>query len=451
MAVIRSVGLSTLGVLVGTMGACGADDTGGGERVATSKSRYAAAPPNVTVERAVWNAELEAFLSDIDNPSIQRGGVGFTEVSFPAPNPGTFTPYVESGPVLAPNGITMPGVDWYYTAFHFDQTGAGVAHPSTRMSDQGSVSDRQVAWPPTDVTWWAPTNIDIMFRGARVGYTNLGVQMLTEKVSTLEADPSKFAVRLKPTVGLVPVEVVVMRSPNFPMTNVTRDQQLAFWDQVATTPFTSRVVDGDGRFTSLSVQFPDWVYEVQQPRGLYLNEGLDAYTPDSAWSWVGEQGGRACGVQFRLVNFFYKDTDDKHVSAQRALQGEPETPQKFVYETFDDQPCYQNASAIRDDPRHRPGTVVIVFMQRVGFPTAPEIGRALPGLDSACVPALSNPYPNIIAHELGHLGGLPDTTSCPAGNQMMCSGGAGGPYPNLQQCQVMESWAQGRSSFFARP
>jgi len=346
----------------------------------------------------------------------------------------------------------MPGVDWYYTAFHFDQTGAGAASPVTRMSDQGSVSDRQVAWPPTDVTWWAPTDIEIMFRGARVGYTNLGVQRLTEKVTTLEADPVKYPVRLRPTVGLVPIEVVVMRSPNHPMTEVTRDQQLAFWDQVATTPFTSRIVDSHGRLTSLSVQFPDWVYSDTEGRGLYINEGLDAYTPDSAWSWVGERNGRACGVQFRLVNFFYKDTDNKHVFPQKQANpgNDTETDDLFGGGAHDDSPCRQNLDEARSDPRHRPGTVVMIFMEKVSFSSTAHIGQGMINENAACVQRNTQGNPNLIAHELGHAAGLLDV--CPNGNEkMMCSGGAGQPYPNEQQCTHLESWAQSLSTFFARP
>jgi hypothetical protein len=89
-------------------------------------------------------------------------------------------------------------------------------------------------------------------------------------------------------------------------------------------------------------------------------------------------------------------------------------------------------------------------MSRATFGDAPEVGRALVGYDAICVSFITGAsgYPNVIAHELGHLAnnGVDDFPGCSA----MCSGGGGTPAPNDNECSAVNTWATTKSVFFSR-
>ena len=424
----------------------------GSERIATRVDEITQ-PAGITVERSSWNSD-GWFVSVLDNPAVNRTSLPLVNVSGISPV-GPFAQEIEGA-----GGGPSQQIQYRNSKFYFNVAAEGAAD-SNGLSLWGSV-DVDSMYPnfdtysgdPGSLLWIAPQTVGrpLVGRGARVGYKNWNGRLRSQRRNgQMVSASSAFKIRLDPDVALVPIEVAVMVSPSYRITNAdgspgdlsTADlrHQLAYWDQVEDGE-TSNVYEGaDLAKTTNSKSL--WMRKNQ--RGLYsMNSWGNQYTPDSAWSWVGEQGGAVCKVQFRIVNFIVVEVDDRQTFPKRWESGvQEEDPAHYLAGTLDDRPCRDNEVSVRAHPNHMPGIPVVSFMVAPHFGDSNERGRALESEQFVCVSSNTSSMPNIIPHELGHLAGLPDSSaSCGTSSSMMCSEGGGDPFPTQGQCDAVRTWGQ---------
>lgn len=249
-------------------------------------------------------------------------------------------------------------------------------------------------------------------------------------------------VKLDPSVDLVPVQVVVMRSANYPaLTDLAR--QLAIFDQIhAPTPVY--VSNGQtGEFETVlrgSVPGVTWAAprnDAQVSYPLYYANGYAS--PDSVWA--------RCGVQFRLINYFEMTVPDKLMYPKEGDSNvPPEDPTYFPDGTWHGTPCTNRAALVEADPRNMNLIPTLIYSTRESFHGAVEVARAIPG--TVCAPFSAGVYPTLLAHEFGHLGGLPDCSSNLSTCRLMESAGGGVAPPTDSECAGIKAWAHDRSNYF---
>lgn len=282
-----------------------------------------------------------------------------------------------------------------------------------------------------------PASVDLQAIGLRVGPTPLFAQLAQIEPNHTSPYFEALRIHLDPAVALVPVEAVVVFHDKDPdghlgngMDQQTRPQQLALWDHLSPAD-TSNIYDGNfGELTMathIMRQYP------RDSEGRYQVGTQKA--PDTIWA--------ACGVQFRLVNYFELQVPFRNVVP--SVGGDPAT--QWPQGTFDDQPLEENADLVKCDPRRMDGPVLAIFMRRVSFPEAPETGRALASRNVIGVSLTENRGTDaIIAHELGHLSGLGDakgTEKEASGKPMFDVMVQVGPglHPTAAECAKIKPWA----------
>src|SRR5258706_10375807 len=204
-------------------------------------------------------------------------------------------------------------------------------------------------------------------------------------------------VRLDPKVALIPIEAVVVYHDkdsqgllDLGMESQRLPQQLAFWDHLPTVQ-TTNITDGQyGELTS-AIHAMSWYR--RDKNGQY-DVGTQT-APDTVWV--------RCGVQFRLVNYVELQVPTRNVNPVRG--NADQDPDRFWPNgTFDDSPLRENVDLARRDRRNRHGTDTGMFMNRMGFPDAPEGGGALMGQFAICFSLGGNRGTDGVgAHEVGHI------------------------------------------------
>lgn len=318
----------------------------------------------------------------------------------------------------------------------------------------GSVSNEELPARPDAEGHYAsdqpPAAVALHAHGLRVGFKPLLVQLF--QIEPDHSSPTRFTTlraRLDPDVALVPIEAVVLfheKDAQGHLTGMQQQrlpQQLAVWDHMPAVE-TTNVTEGQyGELTSVSHAMR-WH---RRDKDLQYAVGTQT-APDTVWGF--------CGVQFRLVNYFELQVPARNVFPARG--NADENPDQFwPAETHDDRPLRENLSRVQRDPRHRNGTVVAIFMQRVGFADAPEVGRALVGSNAIGVSLTDNrSTKGVLAHELGHLSGLRDgdaSAKDAAGNPLfdvMVNPGPG-VKPTAAECDPIKRWADSFKGFWTRP
>jgi hypothetical protein len=293
--------------------------------------------------------------------------------------------------------------------------------------------------------------VDLVAHGLRVGHTPLAVRMA--QIEPNRSFPAPFTtsrVRLDTSVALVPIEAVVVfheKDAGGHFDGGTESQrrtaQLMFWDHSPDVQ-TTNITDGQfGEITSAQHAMR-WVR--RDGNGRY---GVATQmAPDAVW--------QRCGVQFRVVNYIELQVPHRNVRpAEGDADGDPD--RFWPTGTVDDAPLRENVGLAKRDPRHMEGTVTVVFMDRVSFPDAPEVGRALAGNGAIGVSLSDNRSSNgVVGHELGHLSGLRDATGSEkdgAGKPMfdVMVGLGPGVDPTDAECRRMKPWAEGFVGWWTKP
>lgn len=294
-----------------------------------------------------------------------------------------------------------------------------------------------------------PAHVDLQASGLRIGYTPLLVQLF--QVEPDHSSPTVFQavrVRLDPDVALVPIEAVVVFHDkdqsgrlNDGMEQQTIPQQLALWDHLSPAQTSNAT---DAQFGELTSAIHVMTRYRRDSEGIY-HVGTQA-APDTVWA--------ACGVQFRLVNYFELQVPVRNVYPSR---GNGDADRQWPIGTVDDVPLQENADLVKRDPRHMEGAITAIFMGRAGFSDAPEVGRALSSRQVIGVSlAETRGTDAIIAHELGHLSGLGDAQ----GNEKDAAGKpkfdvmvqvGPGVHPTEAECLGIKKWARNFKKFFDAP
>jgi hypothetical protein len=289
-------------------------------------------------------------------------------------------------------------------------------------------------------------------RGARIGYTPLEIHgaMYDRRDANQRRTMSKF-VKLDPRVYLVPVEVWVTASDNYPANDQRVDYQAVLWDQVQkvkTASFsepnvgTVKTTHTEGE-TAEGARIDTWIEPTLEPatkEPVYgVRSGL--FTPDSIYA--------SCGVQFRLVQFrVVKVPDRVAFPIRHTTEGKPEDDQHYESTALNDRPCRDRADAVLNHPDHRPGRVVITFTERPEFPTSSAFERVVSvGGEKVVCGTMKTPIGitgTVLAHEIGHVAGLPD---CEASDRcrLMVSKGGGFPPPTASECGEIRRWARSKA------
>lgn len=281
----------------------------------------------------------------------------------------------------------------------------------------------------------APLNFEV--HGARLGYQPQRVRFTRTDADTgASAAATTTFVQLDPAVDLVPIQVVVLYSNDYPLPESRLAAQLALWDQVAlSTSYTTSNLGPFRRYTTRTltptpqrvdvpagVQFLGRISPIAYP-GTYAFQ--NSLTPDAQW--------RDCGVQFRLVNYVEILVTNKTTAPRRASVDIPSNHPDFWPISADfGSPCVAAGNIADASPLVDTSIPTLIFMRDPTFPGEPS--DALYVGNHACVSftpsAGAARGPNVIAHELGHLALLPDNNA----GHMMVSGGAGFAPPTAQEC-----------------
>lgn len=344
-------------------------------------------------------------------------------------------------------GFSTYNGDFAYRAYN------GEGNPNTNNTapnNAGSLNDVFFSWPNAPGTFTAGTATDKFTaegRGLRVGYAPLTVEprKLLPDESLVSTGPA-VTVQLDSTVHLVPIQVIVLTSDAVPK-KTRLGHQLAIFDQIQ-DPEVANFYDAttmeraktQRAFFSLVPGDPPIPWMNRSAEGFYNVIGLD--TPDSAWA--------SCKVQFRLVNYFEMQVDEKHMLPRKVQQGAAEENDPKYFSAFDSNnlPCVQNVAAAAADSRFMANVTPIIFMERTSFETSAEDGRRVVTSVSSGICVRRGGPRNVIAHELGHEAGMGDCTCNTEGCKMMCTVGAGSAPATEAECTGMRTWAQGKSSVF---
>jgi hypothetical protein len=183
---------------------------------------------------------------------------------------------------------------------------------------------------------------------------------------------------------LVPIQVVVLRSPTYPSSRVTLTSQLALWDRIATETDHSSATNGNGELTEDNRSLTPWVRGGEHGPGTALVAGW--YIPDDIWL--------ACNIQLRLVNFLELTVDDT-VAAPN--EGDLQVP------------IHRDWNLVQQLSGFIPNIPTELFVARctpVGVTTpgslTEPLGISLPGEGVACVSTYQNSS-EVPAHEIGHV------------------------------------------------
>lgn len=287
-------------------------------------------------------------------------------------------------------------------------------------------------------------------RGLRVGYTPLEVHgaMYDRRDANQRRTLSKF-VKLDPRVYLVPVEVWVTASANYPANNQRLNYQGMLWDQLQHTNVSASTEPNIGRvktkhtpgITAEGGRIETWMEPAidSSSKEPVYPVNSDLFTPDSIYA--------ACGVQFRMVQYRVVNVLDRVAFPLR--YNDPKLPaddQHYEDGTFDDRPCRDRAGLVVDHPDHRPGRLVVTFTERPEFTDTKVFERVVRvGSENVVCGTMKTTQGisgTVLAHEIGHVAGLDD---CNASDtcRLMVSEGGGSPPPTPRECGVIRRWARG--------
>lgn len=334
-----------------------------------------------------------------------------------------------NGPV--PQELSRQGDQWQFNNAdgHFFVSN-GEADSTDRPSRAGSLSGKYYALPSVDGHWGGSDNpqVTLSGRGIRVAHNPVTIRLGIALPRSGSAPNSgiPFQLALDPGILLVPVEVVRFHSPERP-NQVTVADQLMLWDQVPTIDPTGNLINTDGGTGEILFAARKWL---AWPRldfeGHYTHKGW--ISPDSIW-------GKA-GVRFRLVNYIEIETDNDHVAPPR------------VPGVLNDSILRENHQKLQQHPQHiaEKRVLQVIIMHRIAPPDAPEVHRALIGLDTIGISWGAAEKDATIAHEIGHLMLSTDRHSTLPNNIMNDPG----PGTDITSGQANEarSWAEGFKNFW---
>ena len=379
-----------------------------------------------------------------DNPDFVERGVTVTQATT------KWNGVMERVITVGPQGVSVSHGDFFVDT----SQGDGPATPAG-LSVFGSVRDEELPARPDQLGTYSSNQpnpvVDLMAHGLRVGYTPLAARLYRIEPNGSRPDPfSTLRLRLDSSVALVPVQAVVVYHQKDAQGHFDgntqpqrRPAQLLFWDHWPDIE-TARQTDGQYGETTLTQHVMPWLR--RDPGGRYNVHTQMA--PDAVW--------HRCGVQFRLVNYFEMEVPTRNVNP---LVGNDEAdPNRFWPKgTFDGAPLQDNLARARKHPRYMEGPITVIFMGRVGFPDAPEVGRALQGQGAIGVSLVDGRgTAGVVGHELGHLSGMTDveepgkdSTGKPLWDVMVSPGP--GTEPTDNECKNMKAWADRRINFWMEP
>ena len=380
--------------------------------------------PGLTVEGATKVVD-GVVLVDTDNPELTST---FTLT----------TVHADWAKTMVPQEITRQQLGWQFAnGDAVYAIGDGEADAKPVPTRAGSLNDDAYAWPAKEGTFSGASGDTCTVTGRiRVGYKPVTGRLLISGPRGFASNTGPtFRVALDPDILLVPVEVVRFFSPNIPIAQISAARQMALWDQVPiiNDAGNTKVTDGNtGELTKTLRQwdlYPKTTPDPAQPRGLYEVDGWVA--PDSIW-------GKA-NVRFRLVNYFEIQTDDDHVNPKSQTGG------------LDDSVLRENHNTLTQDPRHITDkrVLTVIYMFRIGPPDAPEIGRALLGLDAVGIAAGASDKFADIAHEIGHL--IQNSAAHNTLDNNVMNNPGPGTDITPDQITAAQAWAKGFSDFWQRP
>jgi hypothetical protein len=339
--------------------------------------------------------------------------------------------------------------------------------PCTTPPCVASQTDRVSVYTNMDGDIKAPDVAPFQAHGLRVGYMPqpLTLTPIAEySDESLHTTGEVATIALDPNTLLVPVEVVVLVSDNFtltdpnsPVSKYALSNQLTYWDG---NPLTVDILrnlqalpnNAGEALLSTDFKFQAWDSTVKDSNGHAVGPG--GFTPDSIWA--------TCGVQFRMANFIVIHTDDDHVLPPDSLC--PVDADSYLINV---------ANLIDSDPNHIPDIPAVLFSGRCTCATAAqgldptEHGARVVGTPPtaviACFPFGAS---SLItgAHEMGHVLGLCDAYAdssrvngaCPGDYQTNCATNRYGvmcseddkPTPTAIECQVARQNASAFHNFW---
>lgn len=401
-------------------------------------------------------AALLFLVGCAQGPSVQDGKASgdFTIVNWDNPD------FTEFGVKLTPantkwNGmmdrtitVTPLGVANGNGDFRVETLNGDGPAVTSGLSVFASVRDEELpARPDAEGMYSSATgaSVDLVAHGLRVGYTRLDVRL--RQIEPNRSTPAPFDslhLKLDEAVSLVPVQAVVVyatKDAQGKFKSSTESQrrpaQLMFWDHwpdVETTNIT------DGQFGEITTAQHAMSWVRRDATGAYRVSTQTA--PDGIW--------HRCGVQFRLVNYFELEVPQRNVFP--ATGNEEQDPNRFwATGTSDRTPLQDNLARAKRDPRFMEGATAVIFMDRVSFPEAPEVGRALIGEDAIGVSLTDGRSTDgVVGHELGHLSGMNDAEAGNSAWNVMWGLGPG-IEPTDNECRVMKRWADKKKDFWMVP
>jgi hypothetical protein len=379
-----------------------------------------------------------------DNPDVVERGLTLTQASTKANG------MVERVITVGPNGVSVSHGDFFIDT----SQGDGPALPSG-LSVFGSVRDEELPARPDAVGVYSSNQpnpaVDLWAHGLRVAYAPLAARVY--QVEPNGSRPETFTtlrLRLDPKVALVPIQAVVVyhkKDSQGAFDGNTQEQrrpaQLLFWDHWPEIE-TARQTEGQFGETTLTQHVMRWLR--RDADGRYNVHTQMA--PDAIW--------HRCDVQFRLVNYFEMEVPTRNVNP--AHGDEEADPDRFwPMGTVDSSPLQDNLARVRKHPRYMEGVTTVIFMGRVSFSEAPEVGRALQGQDAIGVSLVDGRGTDgVVGHELGHLSGMGDAKEPgkdPSGKPLwdVMLGVGPGVDPTDGECKNMRGWADRKIKFWMEP
>lgn len=335
---------------------------------------------------------------------------------------------------LVPQELTCEGRGWQFNNGDlFFNVWDGEAEASAKPSRAGSINGKFYAWPATPGQWsgYNHAEVTLFGRGLLIGYKPVTIQLTVLKPRSGNAancSPT-FQVALDPEILLVPVEVICFYSPAI-RPPVTLEDQWLLWDQVPIIGSAANFKNIDGSTGEIRSVTRAWQFwPTLSSEGLYEHQGW--VSPDSIW-------GKA-GVRFRLVNYIEIETDNEHVAPVRR-QG-----------VYDDAILRENNTQVSEHPNHIKDQPLlrVIIMHRIAAADAPEVGRALIGLNAIGISWGVADRFAVLAHEIGHII-LSSRTHSNLPNNVMNDPGPGTDI-SPEQAEAARRWASSFRSFWQFP